>query len=405
MAHANDDHEISPGAWPPVTFETQAWQSSDADYGSRKQLRVHRGPYQAAVPARIATLDPALGVELLAAVEDATIAITRFDSENAAELAPFAALLLRSESAASSQIENLTASARSIATAELGDRSRKNANMIVANAKAMTAAIELADRLDGASIIAMHEALLGDTHPEWVGHWRDEQVWIGGSSIGPHTADYVAPHHDRIPSAIADLVDFMDRDDLPVLVQAAIAHAQFEAIHPFPDGNGRVGRSLVHSLLRAKGITRSITVPVSAGLLANREAYFGALEAYRAGRPQLIVEQFAVAGHAAVANGRGLTDDLHRLQREWSQRIVARSGAAAWRVATMLTQQPVINAASVQAQLGVTDVTATSAIKTLVDAGVLSQAGGGKRYRVWAAVEVLDALDDFARRAGRRTRV
>src|SRR5690606_26640846 len=157
------------------------------------------------------------------------------------------------------------------------------------NAHAMNAAIDLADDLGETAIIEMHEALLGETHPDWVGRWRDEQVWIGGSAIGPHRADYVAPHHDRVPAALTDLVAFMDRDDLPVLVQAAIAHAQFETIHPFPDGNGRVGRALVHSLLRAKGTTRSVTVPISAGLLADRDAYFGALDSYRRGDPHPIV--------------------------------------------------------------------------------------------------------------------
>jgi len=396
--------EEASDTWPSLTFEQRPWEPSVGDYGSRKEMRAHRGPYEAAVPAAIAALDPDLGIELLAAVEDATTEITRFDMECAADLAPFAALLLRSESTASSQIENLTASAKAIAAAELGDHSRKNASMIVANASAMNAAIDLADRLDGASIIEMHRALLGESHPEWVGHWRDEQVWIGGSRIGPHTADYVAPHHDRVPSAISDLVAFMDRDDMPVLVQAAIAHAQFETIHPFPDGNGRVGRALVHSLLRSKGTTRSVTVPISAGLLTNRDAYFEALETYRAGNPQPIVARFADAAHAAIANGRHLTDDLRTLRAQWNQRIVARTGAAAWRLADTLTQQPVINAAFVQTQLKVTDVTAASAIKTLVDADVLSQAGGGKRYRVWAAVEVLDALDAFAMRAGRRSR-
>lgn len=350
----------------------------------------------------IAASDPSLSVELLAAVEDATTEIARFDTENAADLAPFAALLLRSESAASSQIENLTASAKAIAAVELGDHSRKNASMIFANVNAMGAAIDLAEQLDDSSIIAMHEALLSDTHPEWVGHWRNEQVWIGGSRIGPHSADYVAPHHDRVPAAMKDLVGFIARDEVPVLVQAAIAHAQFETIHPFPDGNGRVGRALVHALLRAKGTTRSVTVPISAGLLANRDNYFEALDVYRRGDPRPIISQFAEAAHRAIANGRQLTADLQTLQIEWDDKITARSDSAAWRLADTLTRQPLVNATFVQTALGVTNATATTAIQTLVSAGVLSQAGGGKRYRVWAATEVLDALDAFAVRAGRR---
>ncbi len=93
------------------------------------------------------------------------------------------------------------------------------------------------------------------------------------------TAEFVAAAPPRIARAMADLVDFMARDDLPALAQAAVAHAQFETIHPFPDGNGRTGRALVHALLRAKGVTRHVTVPVSGGLLHDREGYVTALDA------------------------------------------------------------------------------------------------------------------------------
>ena len=118
----------------------------------------------------------------------------------------FGAILLRSESAASSRIENLTASAKSIALAELGDTSRRNATEIVANTAAMTAAIALADRLDATAILAMHAALLDENDPKISGRWRTAQVWIGSSNYGPHTASFVPPHHSRVTAAIDDLV-------------------------------------------------------------------------------------------------------------------------------------------------------------------------------------------------------
>jgi len=71
---------------------------------------------------------------------------------------------------------------------------------------------------------------------------------------------------DRVPDAMRDLLQFARRDDLPVIPQVAILHAQFETIHPFPDGNGRTGRALMHAALRAKGVTRHVSVPISAGL-------------------------------------------------------------------------------------------------------------------------------------------
>src|SRR5437868_3031589 len=173
-----------------------------------------------------------LAPETAALVDDAAAEVARFDADMGHEIAPFASVLLRSESAASSKIENLTASARAIAVAELTPDAPGNGRLIVANVHAMTAAISLAGRLDADAVLQMHRALLGDANPSAAGRWRDEQVWIGGSDYGPHGADYVAPHHSRVEAAIDDLVRFIDREDVPILAHAALAHAQFETIHP-----------------------------------------------------------------------------------------------------------------------------------------------------------------------------
>ena len=117
-----------------------------------------------------------------------------------------------------------------------------------------------------------------------------------------------------------------------IVANAAIAHAQFETIHPFPDGNGRVGRALVHAQLRHARLTRHDTVPVSAGLPTDTDAYVAALGAYREGDPAPVVERFADATFAALANGRQLVSDLHRIRDDWAQQVKARRGAAAWRV-------------------------------------------------------------------------
>ncbi len=221
----------------------------------------------------------------------------------------------------------MIASAEAVGLAELGDTGSESAALVVANGVAMETAVALADHLDGDAILAMHKALLGSTEPESAGKWRTVQNWIGGSGSSPHEAMFVPPQPDRVPAAIHDLERFLARDDLPVLVQAAIAHAQFETIHPFTDGNGRTGRALVHSLLRAKELTRHVTVPVSAGLLADTRRYFEALTAYRDGDPEPIVERLANASFAAINNGRALVDELHTVRASWDEAISARRGA------------------------------------------------------------------------------
>jgi Fic family protein len=391
-------------AWPPLTYESLPWTLPDDVSIPRGRRARHSGPYDAAVPAEIAGLDVRLASETLALADEASAEIARFDAELGADIAPYAPLLLRSESAASSKIENLTASAKAIALAEIGDPTRQNASLIVANTRAMQAAISLADDLDEQAILDMHEALLGTSHPELVGRWRDQQVWVGGSNYGPHGAAYVPPRHERVPAAMADLVAFMRRDDLPALVQATIAHAQFETIHPFPDGNGRTGRSLIHALLRAKRLTRTVTVPVSAGLLTDTDAYFDSLTAYRRGEPATIIELLAEASFRAIDNGRKLVADLAVVRAAWGERITVRRGAAAHRLADLLVRQPVVDSPLVQRELGIAATNANTAIDHLVEKGVLQKVSGNYRNRKWAASEVLDELDAFAARAGRRSR-
>ncbi len=126
---------------------------------------------------------------------------------------------------------------------------------------------------------------------------------------------------------------FAKRQDLPVLIQVAVAHAQFETIHPFPDGNGRTGRALAQSILRNKGLVSSTAVPISAGLLVPVDRYFAALGAFRSGDAGPIIREFARASRIAAATGTKLVDDLVAQLGESRARLQGlRSDAAAWKV-------------------------------------------------------------------------
>jgi Fic family protein len=389
-----------------IAYETLFWDvPAEAGYGLADLRAAQRqaGKYDAAIPASIAQLAITLPAVALADAEEASNEITRFDAELGDEIAPFSAVLLRSESAASSNIENLTASARAIAEAEaLGDTSRRNAALIVSNNEAMKAAVALADRLHENAILAMHAALMHDSDPACAGKWRTEQVWIGGGNLGPRGAEYITPHHTRVPDTIADLLAFTRRADMPALPQIAIAHAQFETIHPFADGNGRTGRALIQAMLRQKRLTRQITVPVSAGLLKNTDAYFDALSSYREGDPAPIVQRVSEASLLAVANGRHLVADLRSIREEWNSRFSARRDSAVHRVADLLIRHPVFNARLLERELGITTGNARRYIDPLAEAKIIVEFTDRARNRAWRAPEVLDALDAFAARAGRR---
>lgn len=392
-------------SWPAVTWEERVWDPPPDRIGLTRAERSAVGrTYRAAVPAPIAGRDLTMGSRVAAQAEEAIAEMRAFDAETTGELASLDAILLRSESASSSQIENLTASARAVAEAEVTHAGRGNAAVVVANAEAMVAAIELADRLDADAILRMQDVLLRQTSPRLVG-WRDEPVWIGPGGSTPLTADFVAPHHSRIPEAIDDVVTFCARDDLPVLAQAAVAHAQFETIHPFADGNGRTGRALVHALLRAKGVTRHVTIPVSGGLLHDRDGYLAALDAYRSGDAEPIVTAFAIAGLRAVHHGRVMRERIASVRSGWHERVGARRDSAVWRLADLLIAHPVVDAATAARELGIAETNVHRHLRVLADAGVLVPTNHHQARRtLWRATDVLAVLDAYARDVGRRGR-
>ena len=400
-----------------VGWEVHPWRREPDRSASRRQQLSARGPYHAAVPAVIAQAALQIDAALQAEAEDAVREITRFDAEvgaiaerraaregddAATELAPLAWVLLRTESASSSEIEGVTAGARALAMAAIDAKAGSNARLVTANVRAMQRAVALSDSISLDAILAVHRALLDEHAYAAPGQLRDQQVWIGSNALSPHTASFVPPHPSQVPTALDDLIAFVHRVDLPVLVQVAIAHAQFETIHPFNDGNGRAGRTLVHAMLRHSGVTRTLTVPVSAGLLKDAPAYFHALTDYRDGHVETIIRQFINAAFRAVGNGRQLVDDLEAVYEGWSERLPSRRGSAARRLLPHLLDQPAVNIAYVESVTGVALSAAQRAVEQLEDTGILRRAGGGRRNRAWIAQDVIDALDAFAERVGRR---
>ncbi|MBN9612875.1 MAG: Fic family protein [Actinobacteria bacterium] len=398
---------------PPVTQEAHIWTPKGQDFYSRAEIRRQTGQYRSCIPTKIADWSPTSSSELSADIEDATRALVEFDQHAAHSLGPdtsaigpMSAILLRTESASSSQIENLTVRARQLALAEIGAGDSLNSQEVVGNVRAMEAAIALSDEISFGSILAMHHSLL--THQRGMeGHagiLREELVWIGKGEAGPRQADFVAPQPQLVRPALDDLMSFANRTDIPVLLQIAVAHAQFETIHPFVDGNGRTGRALVQALLRSTGIAKYTTVPLSAGLLTDTERYFAALTAFRAGDAEPICRTFAQAARFAAASGRELIDQL-RAELEVARMLLlgVNRHAAAWRLLPRLIGQPVVNSAYVQQALGVGTVTANRALETLSERGVLVERTGKRRGRIWQHTGMLNVLDEYAEGIRRAT--
>jgi len=391
-------------SWPAARDEASFW-TPDVDIPhSNRERRQQTGPYLRSIPPFITTAELEVSASLAAEIEEASNEIVRFDAEFGSVLGPYGSVLLRTEAVSSSRIEQLSASARAIATVETGvGGASGNADVIVANARAMQTAIAAASSLDEAAILETHRILKHNDQPSIAGKFRIEQNWIGPGDAGPRLANFVPPAHERVPALMADLVTFMQRNDLPVIALVAVSHAQFETIHPFIDGNGRTGRTLVHAILRDRGLTTESTVPISAGILSNTDDYFSALTRYRFGDTDAIVSMTARSSVHAVGLGRQLIGELQEIRQGWNDVVRARKGADAWRLADLIISQPVVTRELIAQRLDVGENNVDRILQPFEDAGILIKTGSSSRgRRVWRSTEVLGALDAFGERLGRR---
>jgi len=391
--------QLDEPAWPAVDYLEAHWTPSDPMMSHRQRL-ANSGAFRYAIPALISKLDPMVSDDLLASADEVCGEMAAFDAESTGWGIPFSSVLLRSESASSSQIENLTASARQIALAALGSGSGpgSNATMIARNTDALRAAIILASQISPITIRAMHEQLNGGDDPANAGQFRTEPVWIGGRS--PLTAAYVAPPHTQVEPLIDDLCVFARRTDIQPMVQAAIAHAQFETIHPFTDGNGRTGRALVSAILRHRGVSRQMTVPISSGLLSDTESYFAALKSYRDGDTAPIIESFAEAAHRAIVNARILRDDVAEVRNQVLATAERRTKNLT-AVADLCASEPAFTAV-MATERGIPAPSAYRILERLQASGIVKGERVIRGVRAWSVPGLTSALDRFAERAGRR---
>ncbi len=389
------------GSWPAVAYEQRTWEPAREVRDSFGPLRASSGPYRAAVVPLLEDRAIPLSTETTTFATDATAELIRFDTEHARSPLPLAELLLFAEGTSSSAIERVTSTAQAIALAQIDESLEPAAGEIAGNIRAVAAAIERAGSLGENMLVDIQRMLTASTRPERRGRWRDQQVWIGGGANAPYRAAFVPPHQTRVADLMADLMQFARRRDLPALAHIAVCHAQYETIHPFLEVNGRTGRAFMQAMLRRADITRSIAVPLSAGLLQDTAAYFDALTRYRSGHVDPIVAVFSRAAFTAVANSNQLVDDLTVVEHGWAERNTSREGSAARRLTALLQYRPVVNARAAIHYLGVTAPNVQLAIDRLVDDGILTQIGSGRRNRTWAARGIIDALDAFSERTRR----
>ena len=205
------------------------------------------------------------------------------------------------------------------------------------------------------------------------------------------------PPPDRVPALLDDLVQFVNRDDLPAVAQAAIAHAQLETIHPFGDGNGRTGRCLIHVILRRRALTPLFVPPVSVVLAASARSYVAGLTDFREGRVDDWIGAFADAVSASAIAARSLSEHIDALLAELIQRAGnPRADSVARRIIAGLPAQPIVSAETAADRHHVTPTAARAALNRLQEQAVLVPTRVGRqRGREWMSDELFQLLDAF----------
>jgi Fic family protein len=380
----------------------QIWQADPTIYAPPRYRRACE--YDAFIPDPVSGLEVALPGGVAGVVSDAEKAIAELNRAAGPELIPLARLLLRTESIASSKVEGMQLDARSLARAEAnqetGRRVGAGAAEILANIDAMQLSIERAADLEGvrpADLQDIHRVLLQRApNSQIAGRFRTSQNWIGGNDYNPCGAAFVPPPPGEVGRLLDDLCVFANDIALPPLVQAAIAHAQFETVHPFEDGNGRTGRALVQVVLRRRGLTPSFVPPISVVLARDKDRYLKGLTLFREDGVAEWIETFAAATAEAATLAAHYTSRVGELQDEWRERLRQhanpRTDAAAWSLITILPAHPIITVPVAVAATGRTKPAVANAIEQLEGAEILTRLGESSRNRAWEADGLLDVI-------------
>ncbi|MCI8929042.1 MAG: Fic family protein [Lachnospiraceae bacterium] len=312
----------------------------------------------------------------------------------------FVSMYVRKEALMSSQIEGTQATLEDVLDPMLEANTNRNVADVVNYIKATEFAIErlktlpLCNRLIRETHAALMEGVRGqEKNP---GEFRHSQNWIGGQGSTLKNARYIPPAPDDMLDAMSDLEKYVNADDeLDTLIRAALIHYQFETIHPFLDGNGRVGRLLITLFLMEKKVLTTPALYISYFLKKNRVEYYDRMTEVRTkGNYEQWVKFFLQAIMESAEDATATIDELIVLH-DANVTIISKLGRAAKNailVFNYLESNPIIEIRKTAEALGITFNTASSAVNRLVDAGILFQTSDTSRNRTFAYEAYLDIL-------------
>lgn len=389
---------------PPHQQRTVAWQQSQR--AGTKEDRMTKDVTVNLPPLLAEMTLPGLD-GMTEELRHAHNAIVETDARYGHALSALNTFLIRTEGVASSKIEHVEASALDYALALTGNHGNASAIAMVDAGTAINELVSSSNSTIGVTeqtVLAAHHTLMKSdpTEIHYAGKWRTMQNWIGGSNYSPRNALYVPPPPETVEAYVSDLLAFARRQDIDPLVQATLVHAQFESIHPFTNGNGRIGRALINAVLRYREVTSMTIVPLASALVANTERYFDALGSYRKGDLAPLLKDFVNGARIAAEETQVTAGRLVSLPEVWHDRVVAREGAASRRLIDVLLDVQTLTSQWVEKELDLTPRSALGGIDELEEAGIVTEITGRKRNRVWVVSEVMAELEDLNRRIGER---
>ena len=375
--------------------------------GSYQVTRVGEESVRAFVPAPLPPQPPlVLDASLQQALESAVLALGRLDG--VATLLPDHELFLyayvRKEAVLSSQIEGTQSSFSDLLLFELEEAPGVPVDDVVEVSNYVAALhhglSRLGDQfpLSNRLIREIHAVLLsGERNRSMTpGEFRRSQNWIGGSR--PGNAVFVPPPHQAVPGCMSALERFLYSEELPVLLRAALSHVQFETIHPFLDGNGRVGRLLITLLLCDAGVLRQPLLYLSLFLKQNRSTYYDLLSRVRGTGDWEAWLDFFLEGVKLTADGAvGTARRLSRMfqdDRDRVQTVGGRRAGTALRVHEALKSRPILSLPGVCRDTDLTFHTVASAMALLVSQGIAREITGKRRHRLFAYDQYLSILNE-----------
>jgi Fic family protein len=312
----------------------------------------------------------------------------------------FVSMYVRKEALMSSQIEGTQATLEDVLDPLLDANANRNVADVVNYIKATEYAINrlkafpLCNRLIKETHAVLMEGVRGqEKNP---GEFRYSQNWIGGQGSTLKNARYIPPSPDDMSTAMSDLEKYIHADDdLDYLIRAALIHYQFETIHPFLDGNGRVGRLLITLFLMEKKVLTTPALYISYFLKKNRVEYYDRMTEVRTkGNYEQWIKFFLQAITESAQDATATIDELTILHDNNTASIseMGRAAKNTMLVFCYLEANPIIEIRKTAEALGITFNTASSAVNRLVDAGILVQTSNATRNRTFAYKAYLDIL-------------